>query len=48
MAIRRQFREFVIADDGAETTETLEEFIEKPQSIFVSQFGNATLHGSQK
>ena len=48
MAIRRQFREFVIADDGSESVESLEQFIEKPQSIFVSGFGNAKLHGSQK
>ncbi len=48
MAIRRQGRQFIIADDGTQTEEQLEEFIDKPQSIFVSGFGNANLTQSQK
>ena len=48
MAIRRQFREFIISDDGTTPVADLETFIEKPQSIFVSGYGNANLHGSQK
>tara|TARA_R110000751_G_scaffold184022_1_gene290518 strand:- start:165 stop:644 length:480 start_codon:yes stop_codon:yes gene_type:complete len=48
MAIRRQFRQFLLADSGAETTDDLEAFIDKPQSIFVSGFGNANLTQSQQ
>ncbi len=48
MAIRRQFREFLIADNGTETPADLEAFIDKPQSIFTSGFGNADLTQSQK
>ena len=48
MAIRRQFREFVLVDAGDETPDALESFIEKPQSIFTSDFGNANLTQSQK
>ncbi len=48
MAIRRQFREFVLVDDGSTSVADLEAFIEKPQSIFVSGYGNANLTQSQK
>jgi hypothetical protein len=48
VAIRRQFKEFVISDNGSETTEDLEAFIDKPQSIFTSGYGNANLTQSQK
>jgi len=48
MAIRRQFREFIIADNGSETVADLESFIDKPQSIFTSEYGNANMTQSQK
>jgi len=48
MAIRRQGIQFVIADNGSESETALEQFIDKPQSIFTSGYGSATLTQSQQ
>ena len=48
MAIRRQARQFLLADNGTQTVADLLAFPDKPRSIFTSGFGNADLTQSQK
>ena len=48
MAIRRQARQFLLADNGTQPVADLLAFPDKPRSIFTSGFGNADLTQSQK
>ena len=41
MGVRRQSYVFTIIDDGVESISSLEEFPNKPQSIFTSGYGTA-------